>query len=88
MSAQTMAEVFAPVQAIHRARILADTWGHLAPKKNRTYRGYVVFALGCFGSDSLNPTVLECELEGGVYRWEGAFRNYKFAGSVRRLALE
>jgi hypothetical protein len=111
MSAQTIADVFAPVEAHYRAQVLKATWGHLAPAKNKTYRGHAIFAFGCFGSDCLNPTVLECEIgldsspwfydalieflgtfggddaTGGVYRWDGTFRNYEFKGSVRRLPL-
>lgn len=64
MSAQTMAEVFAPVEAHYRQQVLKETWGHLAPKRNKKYRGFIVFAIGCYGSDYLNPTVLSCELEG------------------------
>lgn len=64
MSAQTMAEIFAPVEAKYRAAIMADTWGHLAPKRNRTYRGFIVFAIGCFGDDHLNPTPLSCDFKG------------------------
>lgn len=110
MSAQSMADAFAPVEARYHAQVLESTWGHLAPRKNKKYRGHVVFALGCFGSDYLNPTVLVCEIgldgspwffealmdflrslegdEGGVYRWDGIFRNYEFSGSFRRLPLE
>ena len=62
MSAQTMADAFAPVEAHYRAQVYKDTWGHLAPKKNKAYRGSIVFALGCYGSDYLNPTVLSCEM--------------------------
>lgn len=109
MSAQTMYEAFAPVEAAYRARVYEATWGHLAPKKHKAYRGHIIFALGCFGNDPLNPTVLTCEIgldsspwffeavtdfvastggeEGGVYRWDGTFRNYEFKGSVRRLSL-
>jgi hypothetical protein len=82
----------------------------LAPKRNKTYRGHIVFAVGCFGSDNLNPTAIECELSGlnggpwfydalqdfmqsfeteagGVYRWDGTFRNYEFKGVLQRLKL-
>jgi hypothetical protein len=108
MSNQTMADAFAPAEARYRAEVMEHTWGHLAPQKNKTYRGHVIFALGCFGSDYLNPTVLVCELgnlgsspwffdalieflqslggtAGGVYRFDGAFRNYKFKGTRRQL---
>lgn len=117
-----MEAAFAPAEAKYKQEVLADTWGHLAPLRNKTYRGHVVFAVGCFGSDDLNPTIIECELEsrdgvsldsspwfydsvtdfvgefvgiddsgeaktGGVYRWEGTFRNYKWTGKLRRLTL-
>lgn len=64
MSAQTIADAFAPVTAQYRAEILKETWGHLAPRKNKAYPGHFVFAVGCFGSDDLNPTALTCEFNG------------------------
>lgn len=64
MSAQTMAEAFAPIEARNREIIKQNTWGHLAPKKNKSYQGRVVYAVGCFGSDNLNPTVIYCEFKG------------------------
>lgn len=104
-----MADVFAPVEARYRAQVLKATWGHLAPRRHKAYSGHVVFAVGCFGSDPLNPVALECEIgldsspwffdamedfmqslkceEGGVYRWDGVFKNYEFKGTVRRLNL-
>ena len=108
MSHQCLADAFAPAEARYKAAVMVDTWGHLAPKKNTTYRGHFVFAVGCFGSDHLNPTAIECEFNdpeeelesspwfyealndfmqemdteaGGVYRWEGTFRNYTFRAS-------
>ena len=57
----SMADAFAPIEAHYRAQIQAETWGHLAPKKNTTYRGRFVYAVGCYGNDHLNPTVLVCE---------------------------
>ena len=64
MSAQTMAEVFAPVEARYHAQILKETWGHLAAVKNRKYTGHITWALGCYGDENLNPTILEAELKG------------------------
>lgn len=58
----TLADAFAPVEARYRAEVYEETWGHLAPRRNKTYRGYAIFTFGCFGSEYLNPTVLECEL--------------------------
>lgn len=63
MSAQTISDVFAPVEALYKAKVMEDTWGHLAPKKNKTYRGRIVYAIGCFGNGPLNPTPLVCEFK-------------------------
>lgn len=64
MSAQTIREAYAPIEAEYHAQIQRETFGHLAPKKNKTYSGVLIFAVGCFGNDHLNPTALECEFEG------------------------
>lgn len=64
MSAQTMDDAWAPIVAHQREQVLRATWGHLAPQKGASYRGSVVFAFGCFGSDHLNPTVLFCDFDG------------------------
>jgi len=64
MSAQTIHDAFCEVDARYKAAVMADTWGHLAPKKNKTYKGRIVYAVGCFGNDSLNPTALFCEFSG------------------------
>ena len=54
-------DVFAPAEAENRRIVMANTWGHLAPKKNVTYNVRLVFAIGCFGSDHLNPTVIHAD---------------------------
>lgn len=64
MSAQTMTDAFAPVEAHYRAKAMQATWGHLAPRKNKSYRGYIAFALGCYDCGHLNPTPLACEFKG------------------------
>ncbi len=58
-----MEEAFAPAESRHRQAVLADTWGHLDPKRNNKYAARVVYAVGCFGSDCLNPTVIASEFE-------------------------
>lgn len=58
MSAQTIYEAFAPAEARYKEAVMFDTWGHLAPKKNQAYKGRIVYAVGCFGSDNLNPTAI------------------------------
>jgi hypothetical protein len=63
MSAQTMHDVFASWEAHYRELQIQDTWGHLAPKKNKTYKGRVVFAIGLFGNDPLNPLPIVCEFK-------------------------
>lgn len=111
MSAATMAEAWAPVEAVYREAVTQETWGHLAPEKNKTYLVTLVYAVGIFGDDSLNPTVLQCDLsggldsspwlyealqdflwsfngqndEGGVYRFVGKLRNYKFRGTRTKI---
>lgn len=49
MSAHTMAEAFAPAEAAHRARIMGETWGHLAPKPSNIYTGTIMFAHSEYG---------------------------------------
>lgn len=105
MSAQTQVDVHGPIEARYHAQVMKMTWGHLAPRKNKTYRGHIVFAVGCFGDDHLNPTMLSAEFKGlddspwffdamrdfieahkgapgNVYRFDGTFRNYDFAGQI------
>ena len=64
MSAQNISEVFGPIELRNRERVLSATWGHLAPRRNRTYKGFIVFAVGCFGDDPLNPVAIQCEFRG------------------------
>jgi len=63
MSAQTMSDVFAPIEARYRSQVMKQTWGHLAPSRNKKYRGTIAFAIGMYGSDHLNPTVIQCDLK-------------------------
>ncbi len=53
----------APIIEADNIRIvMEDTWGHLAPIKDKVYRGRIAFAVGCFDSGHLNPTPLLFEL--------------------------
>jgi hypothetical protein len=50
---------------------------HLAPEKNKNYRGHIVFAVGCCGNDDLNPTVMEMEfgaLDGGPWFFDAVMK--------------
>ena len=65
----------------HR-QVTQATWGHLAAKKGKIYHGRIVYAVGIYGSDRLNPTVLLSEFEGlSNSPWEydavQAFLQYK-----------
>ena len=59
MSHASFAAAFEPAENWYREQVIYATWGHLAPVKNRTYKGHVVWALGCLGNDNLNPTILQ-----------------------------
>lgn len=63
-------DAFAPVEEAYRAQVMRDTWGHLAPEKNKNYPGRIVFSFGVYDSGDLNPTILVCdfgELDGGPW---------------------
>lgn len=49
MSAQTIAEAFAPCEARFKTEVMAQTWGHLAPNPRREYHGSILFAHGAYG---------------------------------------
>lgn len=57
-------DVFPAIEQSNRNIALQNTFGHLAPKKSKIYKGRLVFAVGCFGNDNLNPTALFCEFDG------------------------
>lgn len=56
-----------PALEKYRCDVLEDTWGHLAPKRNIIYRGKITFALGCYDSGHLNPTILDATLVSRKY---------------------
>lgn len=62
MSAQNIAEAFCQHEALYRASVMADTWGHLAAKKHKTYRGWILFAIPAY--DSGTPCIIESEFKG------------------------
>jgi hypothetical protein len=63
MSKETFGEQFNKHDEMYREAVMQDTWGHLAPKKNKIYKGRVVFAIGCYDSGDLNPTPLTSDFE-------------------------
>lgn len=46
-------EVCRPILAHQKNEQLKETWGHLAPKKNVSYKGKIWFAVSAFQSGSL-----------------------------------
>jgi hypothetical protein len=50
-----------------KEEVYQETFGHLAPKKNIVYRGKITFALGCYDSGDLNPTILSANLASKKY---------------------
>jgi hypothetical protein len=59
----SLGDAFAEYEAHYKEEVMRQTWGHLAPKRNKRYKGRVVFAVGCFSSDYLNPTPIVCEFK-------------------------
>ena len=47
----SLSSAFAPAEFEYKARVMACTWGHLAPKKNKKYRGQVFFSCADYGGD-------------------------------------
>jgi len=53
----------------HNRRIVAEeTWGHLAPRKNKKYRGRIVYALEAYHSRTLRILISDFE-ELGCSPW-------------------
>lgn len=55
-------KVFAPIEAVYREQVAQDTWGHLAPKKNTTYRGRIMTAKS--GYDGSDEKIIDMEWDG------------------------
>lgn len=47
-------KLMAPYEAAQHERISQNTWGHLAPEKNTSYKGTIVFAKSCYQSGSVH----------------------------------
>jgi len=62
-STESRDRLAASIEAHNYQVVASETWGHLAPKRNVRYQGFIRFAVGCFGSDDLNPLPLACDLK-------------------------
>ena len=52
----TVVDVFAERK---KREIMQDTWGHLAPKKGNSYKGYMIWAYGGWGDIILLDAAFE-----------------------------
>lgn len=52
-NAQSWAEMFAPIDAANRERVMQSTWGHLAPLKNTSYKGVILFTATAYNSGTI-----------------------------------
>lgn len=92
----SLEEAFAPVQALNRAIVTRNTWGHLAPEPNEKYHGWVIVARGSFG----NNIIFDYEFDGlpdspwfaddlGAFAFEATDRKalglYKFTGWYKKF---
>lgn len=46
----SLANAFAPHEAAYRSRVLASTFGHLAPSVRKKYRGTIIFTQSAYGA--------------------------------------
>ena len=48
-----MERAMAPATARYAAEVQVETWGHLAPRPNRAYSGYMIFVRSTYGDTTL-----------------------------------
>jgi hypothetical protein len=64
-----MDAAFAPVELAFKQAVQKDTWGHLAPRRNKTYHGYIVFSITCYGNMEVIDTDFK-GLDGGPWLYD------------------
>jgi hypothetical protein len=45
----SIGEAFDAHEKLYSNAIQQETWGHLAPKKDQEYQGFIIYSLGCYG---------------------------------------
>lgn len=104
MSKATFEKVFAPIEARYKAKVMEATFGHLAPKKDKEYTGFIVYSIAADGLfclidynfkklpgspwfyDALQDFIGDnAKKKGRVYRFDGTFCNFIFAGKVKEI---
>ncbi|HYE68812.1 MAG TPA: hypothetical protein VEA58_09390 [Anaerovoracaceae bacterium] len=71
-NAHSYAKAFAPIEQANRQSVAENTWGHLAPKKNCSYRCKVLFAVSAYesGTRSIIDTKFEKDLESSPWLYD------------------
>lgn len=69
-NAQSWAKIFAPIDPANRQAALANTWGHLAPEKNKTYKGEVLFCQSAYNGGSLTLIDTKFDLESSPWFYD------------------
>lgn len=81
-------DAFAPIEKENKRIVMENTWGHLAPQKNKTYLGFITF---CWASDgTLCPIDYDFDgLEGSPWLYDAIIdfikENAKEQGKVYRF---
>lgn len=69
-------QVYAPVEQYNYNVVIQNTWGHLAPNKNTTYRGEILFCKSAYRSGSIILIDTKCdELDDSPWIYE-AYHEY------------
>lgn len=57
----SLADVFVETEALHKARVIGSTWGHLAPKPRNTYSGEILFAHAEYGDITVIRSTIDVD---------------------------
>ena len=60
MSHQCIADAFTPVEARYKVAVMKHVWGHLAPAKNKSYCGFIIFANSAYDG----PVLIDSDFRG------------------------
>jgi hypothetical protein len=67
----SLAHIGALIEADNRARVEAETFGHLAPERDKTYEGTILFAHSWYGEGSVPITAEFVGLEDSPWFYDG-----------------